>query len=228
MFSEQEYAAIERRFRRQLKILVDKQVTTNLLAEYQRSGADFLEDLVKNNLEFLFGDFFTAYNKSEPGNKSLADFSCRNGDFFLANDVKTHNLDKKGSKPNLVSFDRLQKFYHDSDKNYFMILSIEYRVVDGKVEIGEVRYFPIETLCMDCVAVGALGRGQLQIKNMKTFRVDLTNTREGFMKHVKAIGRKLYKDQTKTLEHVWKDENSELPPLSVHYLIMGKSNDTNG
>ena len=66
--------------------------------------------------------------------------------------------------PNLTSVRRLSRFYED-DKNYFVVLMVAYNVEDLRAIIQDVTFVPIEFLGWDCLTVGALGWGQIQIAN---------------------------------------------------------------
>lgn len=79
-------------------------------------------------------------------------------------DVKTHCITTKFNMPNLVSVERLTRFYEDS-KNYFCILIVGYELIDDVWRFTECSFVPIEHLDWSCLTIGALGWGQLQIAN---------------------------------------------------------------
>lgn len=72
--------------------------------------------------------------------------------------------------PNLTSVERLARFYED-DKNYFVILVVAYNIRGTHVEVDKVHFVPIEFLSWDCLTIGALGWGQIQIANSN--RIDI-------------------------------------------------------
>jgi len=90
-------------------------------------------------------------------------FNDREGNYYVI-DVKTHRLDTKFNMPNLTSVQRLARFYED-DKNYFVILAVAYSVVELQIKVERVHFVPIEFLSWDCLTIGALGWGQIQIAN---------------------------------------------------------------
>jgi hypothetical protein len=96
-------------------------------------------------------------------------FSDKEG-FYHVIDVKTHRLDTKFNMPNLTSVERLARFYED-DKNYFVILFVAYNLQGTHVEVNKVHFVPIEFLSWDCLTIGALGWGQIQIANSN--RIDI-------------------------------------------------------
>ena len=101
-------------------------------------------------------------------------------DCYYIVDVKTHRLDTKFNMPNLTSVERLSRFYED-DKNYFVILKVNYKVEFQKITIDKVLFVPLEFLSWDCLTLGALGWGQIQIANANIVTVLPNNTRKNWM-----------------------------------------------
>ena len=64
--------------------------------------------------------------------------------------------------PNLTSVERLSRFYED-DSNIFALLMVRYALADQQVVVTHVYFEPIEFLDWDCLTVGALGWGQIQL-----------------------------------------------------------------
>ena len=123
------------------------------------------------------------------GGKYTADFARRamadlafedSAGNYCVVDVKTHRLDTHFNMPNLTSVERLARFY-EADNNYFVVLSIAYDVVGTKVEVKNVHFVPIEFLSWDCLTVGALGWGQIQIANSNKILVVPNNPRKAWM-----------------------------------------------
>ena len=93
----------------------------------------------------------------------MADVAFRDTeDFYCVVDVKTHREDTKFNMPNLTSVERLSRFY-ESDANIFALIMVRYRLEQHTVVVTEVTFVPIEFLDWDCLTVGALGWGQIQI-----------------------------------------------------------------
>lgn len=97
-------------------------------------------------------------------------FEDDNG-FYYVIDVKTHRLSTKFNMPNLTSVERLARFY-ESDKNIFAVLMVAYDVEGTRVEVERVTFVPIEFLGWDCLTIGALGWGQIQIANSNVLTVN--------------------------------------------------------
>ena len=82
--------------------------------------------------------------------------------------------------PNLTSVERLSRFYED-DNNYFTILKTDYRAEDLKVIVDKLTFVPIEFLSWNCLTLGALGWGQIQIANANVVTVLPGNKRKDWM-----------------------------------------------
>jgi hypothetical protein len=95
-------------------------------------------------------------------------------------DIMTHNLDTKFNMPNVVSIERLTRFYND-DKNYFVILLVSYTIKNGKPLFQKCTFVPIEYFSWHCLTLGALGWGQIQIINSNAIDVNMDITRKEWM-----------------------------------------------
>ena len=111
----------------------------------------------------------------------MADIAFTDKDnFYYVVDVKTHRLDTHFNMPNLTSVERLARFYED-DNNYFVVLTVAYNLVGTKVKVEKVHFVPIEFLSWDCLTIGALGWGQIQIANSNNIIVTPKYTRKEWM-----------------------------------------------
>jgi len=180
----------------------------------QNASAKLLVNCFRPN---LVTDF-----KVAPTLRSMEDvsFSDSKGNYYFV-DIKTHNVSTKFNMPNLTSVRSLAKFY-EKDTNNFCILIIEYRVTnvtgrENKVEFKEVTFNLIEHLSWDCLTIGALGWGQIQIANSKNVVVSLKQKRKDWMlelckrleafypKEIKKIEEKRI-GFFKGVESVWKNK----------------------
>ncbi|MDH7605338.1 MAG: hypothetical protein QHH13_10585 [Melioribacter sp.] len=78
-------------------------------------------------------------------------------------DIITHNVETEFNMPNITSVDRLQELYVDN-RNIFVVLLIDYKPSESKNNIVNVHFTPIEFLSWECLTIGALGAGQIQIR----------------------------------------------------------------
>lgn len=90
---------------------------------------------------------------------------------YYAVDCKTHNLNTVFNMPNLISVRRLSTFYKN-DTNVFCILIIEYEVRGNDIIYTNCYFKPIEAFSWDCLTIGALGWGQIQIANANVLKFE--------------------------------------------------------
>ena len=114
--------------------------------------------------------------------------------------------------PNLTSVERLARFYED-DRNYFVLLMISYHLETTRAIVKQARFVPIEFLGWDCLTVGALGWGQIQIANSnhivvnahyarKTWMLELCDTMmEFYPKEIAKIRSRI--DRFKEIRQFW-------------------------
>ena len=145
-----------------------------------RAVGDAIETILAENFAAILGDLCEEYS-AEFARRAMADIAFSDkDDLYYIVDVKTHRLDTKFNRPNLSSVERLARFYED-DKNYFVILKVDYRINDLNLEIDRVLFVPIEHLSWDCLTLGALGWGQIQIADSKNVVVLPDNKRKDWM-----------------------------------------------
>jgi hypothetical protein len=106
-------------------------------------------------------------------------FKDKDGRYYVV-DVKTHRAEIGFHMPNLTSVERLARFYED-DLNYFCILQISYTIAETKVTVRKVHFVPIEFLSWNCLTIGALGWGQIQIANANNIEIRERYLRKAWM-----------------------------------------------
>ena len=145
-----------------------------------RAVGDAIENILVENFGTILGDLSREYS-STFARRAMADLAFTDrDDFYYVVDVKTHRLDTKFNMPNLTSVERLARFYED-DKNYFVVLKVNYKIEKPNVIIEKVTFVPIEFLSWDCLTLGALGWGQIQIANANTVSLIPHNKRKNWM-----------------------------------------------
>lgn len=104
--------------------------------------------------------------KTEFGRRAMEDMAFKDSDDnYYAVDVKTHNLDTDFNRPNLISVNKLATFYKKDNKNTFCVLIVSYHTKNGTIEFTNCHFKRIESFDWDCLTIGALGWGQIQIAN---------------------------------------------------------------
>lgn len=133
-------------------------------AQSTRAVGDAIENILAGSFEQILGEHCGEYS-STFARRAMADLAFKDHDgLYYVVDVKTHRTDTRFNMPNLTSVERLARFYED-DNNFFTILLISYQLQGSKVQVSGVKFAPIEFLGWDCLTIGALGWGQIQIAN---------------------------------------------------------------
>lgn len=145
-----------------------------------RAVGDAIENIIVENFKEILGDLINEYSSSF-ARRAMADlaFTDKDGLYYIV-DVKTHRLDAKFNMPNLTSVERLSRFYEE-DVNYFSILKIDYQIEGAKAVVKHVIFAPIEFFNRDCLTIGALGWGQIQIANASIVNIVPKNSRRKWM-----------------------------------------------
>ena len=151
-----------------------------------RAVGDAIQNILEENFQKIAGDLLQNNPKVKEDSTSFARramadlaFYDKNENYYIV-DVKTHRLDTKFNMPNLTSVERLSRFYED-DKNNFVILKIEYETQNNRFEIKKVLLRPIEYFSWECLTLGALGWGQIQIANANNIKLAEDQTRKAWM-----------------------------------------------
>ena len=98
-------------------------------------------------------------------------------------DIKTHDSKAELSMPNLISISRLKKFYKN-DKNLLLYVFVKYINFGHSIQILDVQVKSIEQLNWECLTIGNLGKGQLQVKNMDEISFQNYMTRNDWMERL--------------------------------------------
>jgi hypothetical protein len=145
-----------------------------------RAAGDAIQSIIEAHFAEILGDLIGEYSASF-ARRAMADlaFKDKAGNYCVV-DVKTHREGTAFNMPNLTSVDRLARFYED-DANYFVMLMVRYAVSGTKVSVRQVHFVPIEYLEWDCLTIGALGTGQIQIADSKRIEIDPSQKRRAWM-----------------------------------------------
>lgn len=146
-----------------------------------RAVGDAVQELLSNKMSDCFPNGIIKDFNGKFARRSMADmaFIDMQDNYFMI-DVKTHNRDTVFNMPNLTSVERISRFYED-DKNFFVILFAEYSVIDGRAVFDNVKLIPIEHFQWNCLTIGALGWGQIQIANANVINIDRNQSRKSWM-----------------------------------------------
>lgn len=143
---------------------------TEATAKSTRAVGDAIEGVLFEEFPNILGDCCKEYSPRF-ARRAMADLAFKDKDeLYYVVDVSTHRTDTHFNMPNLTSVERLTRFYED-DSNYFIVLSVKYSISGVKALISKVYFAPIEFFMWDCLTVGALGWGQIQIANSNYINV---------------------------------------------------------
>jgi len=143
----------------------------------QRTVGDLVESRVTEILMNTKSDLITE-TKGPRSKKSIEDVTLISDLVSFYVDPKTHDMDSGFSMPNLTSIDKIKKLFLCDNKELIYV-SVKYKLENGWVNIVDIKVFFIWELDVSILGIGALGKGQLQIKNAKK---DLVFTDKGKQK----------------------------------------------
>jgi hypothetical protein len=149
-------------------------------AHSPRAAGDAIENIIATSFNEILGDHCGEYS-SNFARRAMADLAFKDrDDLYYIVDVKTHRIDTKFNIPNLTSVERLARFYED-DSNFFTVLLISYGVDGIRIRVKDVTFVPIEFISWNCLTIGALGWGQIQIANSNIVTVNPGYSRKRWM-----------------------------------------------
>ena len=176
---------------------LDKELTVSESLQ-QRAVGDLLEadsiELVKQKYPELI--------REASSKRSIDDFSIVDGEKEMLFDIKTHyiqNVEGAFSMPNLISVKRLKGVLEDPNKTLSYVF-VDYTRVGDRLTVEDVTVKQIWELDWSMLRIGALGKGQLQIKDANK---ELTYTdigRDKWFEILKEEVRKFYIKQISKTE----------------------------
>ncbi len=179
LFYTNEYKKTERKIKDFLN--AQKRFLSGSTVRSTRATGDAIQHILSTNFQSIVGETHCLNYSSEFARRAMADLAFEDCDgLYYIVDVKTHRTSTKFNMPNLTSVERLARFYED-DKNYFVILYIGYDVHGLRIVATDVKFVPIEFLDWDCLTLGALGWGQIQIANANRIVIKPKNSRKTWM-----------------------------------------------
>jgi hypothetical protein len=164
-----------------------------------RAAGDAIQGILADNFDDILGELCGTYS-AEFARRAMADIAFTDKDgFYNVVDVKTHRLDTHFNMPNLTSIERLTRFYED-DNNYFVVLTVAYAVKGTTVKVQKVHFVPIEFLSWECLTIGALGWGQIQIANSNKIIVNPKYSRKKWMLEFCDVMLEFYPKEIEKIE----------------------------
>ena len=189
-----------------MKELVRKTVEENLKdftiteGSEQRSIGDLIEFKVSQILMELANHSLVKKCLKARGKKSVEDVTVvdKNGVYHYV-DTKTHNQDCEFSMPNLTSIDKIRKLIFD-DKKTLTYVFVSYLLDNNIVKIQGVDVKYVWEVDLADTRIGALGKGQLQISNMKKGLRFTDQGKSNWFENLKTLVRLYHDERIKSIE----------------------------
>ena len=178
IFYSQRYKQIEAAIKELLNSQPD--FLSDRTVDSPRATGDAIEGILADKFQAVLGDVCREYS-AEFARRAMADLAFKDVEnLYYVVDVKTHRREAGFHMPNLTSVERLARFYED-DANYFVVLTVSYTIAGRRVLVEEVHFVPIEFLAWECLTIGALGWGQVQIANAQRITIQERYPRKRWM-----------------------------------------------
>lgn len=160
LFYDIEYEAVEKKI---ISFFNSQSKESLGITESVRTAGDKIPEVLISGIKDILGPFASNYIFPTSRKKS-ANIIFDGEDGLKYNiDIITHNIETEFNMPNITSVDKLQELYVDN-RNIFVVLLIDYKPSEPRNNIVNVHFTPIEFLSWECLTIGALGAGQIQIR----------------------------------------------------------------
>ena len=179
LFHTDRYVAAQRRIKDFLN--AQDRFLSSSTSGSPRAVGDAIQDILGRHFQNVVGNDICVKYSSQFARRAMADmaFEDPDGACYLV-DVKTHRSSTSFNMPNLTSVERLARLYED-DSNYFVVLMVTYEIQDLRAVVEQVTFVPIEFFDWECLTIGALGWGQIQIANSNNITIRIGYSRKSWM-----------------------------------------------
>lgn len=159
----------------------------------QRTVGDLIENKVSEILYSSTSELIS--EKRVPrSKKSIEDVAIISNGVTYYIDQKTHDINSDFSMPNLTSVDKIKKLFLTKNEELIYVF-VSYDLVNGIVTIDNIEVFFIWELDISILGVGALGKGQLQIKNANKDLVFTNKVKQEWYSDFKKLVQEYLKKQ---------------------------------
>ena len=179
--------------------IIKKEIQTVIIdkAISHRAVGDIIESVCSVAVSKHFKDFSKSTSK-----RSVEDFTIKEENIFNLFDVKGHHIQDKNngfSMPNLVSIRRLKKIFNNPNKTINYIF-VHYKRDEDSIEVKEVKVLNIYEIAWSNLTIGALGYGQLQIKDNNKNIETIPPNKESWELNLKKMATNFYIKQITKFE----------------------------
>lgn len=170
-----------------IKTQLDENLTNFELVDggQQRTVGDLIESKVSEILRNVKSELITE-KRAPRSKKSIEDVTLVSGGVTYYIDPKTHDVNSDFSMPNLTSVEKIKKLFLNKNEELVYVF-VSYRIENAVINIVEVKVFFIWELDISILGVGALGKGQLQIKNANESLVFTSKGKENWYVDFKKL-----------------------------------------
>jgi len=188
--------------------MLNKEFPCTLIANkklMQRGMADLLEVEISDKVESKAEELSKMIDKhimfeAAKSKRSIEDFQLVWNVNEIKFDVKTTE-ENKFSMPNLISIDRLKKYYLKNPNHFIVYIFVDYYIECDEnnkfIHIRSIKSSFIENISWNCLKIQNLGKGQLQIINKDALEFDVTISREEWFGMLKIKATDFYNDLIK-------------------------------
>lgn len=178
-----------------IKTQLDENLTDFELVDggQQRTVGDLIESKVSEILKNTSSDLITEI-RAPRSKKSIEDVTLISSGVTYYIDPKTHDVNSDFSMPNLTSIEKIKKLFLKSTEELVYVF-VSYRIQEGVINIVDVKVFFIWELDISILGIGALGKGQLQIKNANESLVFTSKGKENWYDDFKKVVQVYLKKQ---------------------------------
>ena len=178
-----------------IKTQLDENLTNFELVDggQQRTVGDLIESKVSEILRNVKSELITE-KRAPRSKKSIEDVTLVSNGITYYIDPKTHDVNSDFSMPNLTSIEKIKKLFLN-EKEELVYVFVSYRIENAVINIVEVKVFFIWELDISILGVGALGKGQLQIKNANESLIFTSKGKENWYVDFKKLVQTYLKKQ---------------------------------
>lgn len=159
----------------------------------QRTVGDLIESKVSEILRNSDSELITE-KRAPRSKKSIEDVTLVSGGVLYYIDPKTHDVNSDFSMPNLTSIEKIKKLFLNQNEELVYVF-VSYGIQNGMINIVDIKVFFLWELDVSILGIGALGKGQLQIKNANNKLVFTSIGKENWYKGFKKLVQEYLKKQ---------------------------------
>lgn len=159
----------------------------------QRTVGDLIESKVSEILRNSRSELITE-KRAPRSKKSIEDVTLVSGTVLYYIDPKTHDVNSDFSMPNLTSIEKIKKLFLNQNEELVYVF-VSYGLQNGMINIVDIKVFFLWELDVSILGIGALGKGQLQIKNANNKLVFTSIGKDNWYKGFKKLVQEYLKKQ---------------------------------